>query len=99
MLPVIESINKSLHLDKVEDYKRIDRIIEKIYDHIEKVNLSPKSDYCDSFGYLSVYPAYRERKRYTDLAELVQVKNLNEIDDEGVLITRESITKRQGELN
>ena len=71
MLPIIKSLNKELHVKKIEDYARVDLVINKIFDHFESIDLKPRSNYCKTFGYLSIYPAYRERKRYMDLSELL----------------------------
>ena len=80
---MIKQIDKELYDSKVKDYHRIDKIINKIYDHFESIDLKPDSNYCDTYGYFSVYPAYRERKRYMDLAELLVNKKEDKIDNEG----------------
>ena len=54
-------------------------MINEIKDYINKKGLKQDSAFEIIFGYLALYPLYRERKRFNDISEILQSKNISQV--------------------
>ena len=82
MLPVIEKLDKGRAQSSLNDYKKLEVILDLIKDYIKNRNIKQDSSYEDTFGLLALYPFYRERKRYMDLTEILEFKKTFQVVDE-----------------
>ena len=64
MLPIIQKLDKKKAKSKMDDYERLEVILDLIKDYIKFMDIRQDSDYEETFGLISLYPFYRERKRY-----------------------------------
>ena len=64
MLPIIQKLDKKKAKSKMDDYERLEVILNLIKDYIKFMDIRQDSDYEETFGLISLYPFYRERKRY-----------------------------------
>ena len=67
MLPVIEKLDKRKYMSRIDDYKRLETILNLIKDYVIKKDIKQNSSYEESFGLLALYPFFRERERYKNL--------------------------------
>ena len=64
MLPIIQKLDKKKAKSKMDDYEKLEVILNLIKDYIKFMDIRQDSDYEETFGLISLYPFYRERKRY-----------------------------------
>ena len=52
-------------------------MLKLITEYIQEMDIKEDSAFEDVFGYLELYPLFRERKRYMDLSEMLAHKNVS----------------------